>query len=105
LFDEEAARKNEAWLKEHEHAPVATTSSAATVQSNTNAPFIIPAALLQQYPALAGLDWREFSALMSDKEEAYSGRSAFDSHNGAASTLANRHAPLPSSTHPDTNHE
>jgi hypothetical protein len=79
FFDEEAAREKEAWLKEHEQAPVATTPSAVTVQSNTNAPFVIPAALLQQYPALADLGLTSLHvASTPPDEEAYGDRSAFD---------------------------
>jgi hypothetical protein len=79
FFDEEAATRKEAWLKEHGKAPVATTSSAVTVQSNTNAPFVIPAALLQQYPALADLDLTSLHvASTPPDEEAYGDGSAFD---------------------------
>ena len=38
----------------------------------------LPAAILQQYPALAGLDWNSLPQGPPPDEEAYSGRSSFD---------------------------
>lgn len=42
----------------------------------------LPAALLQQYPALAGLDWGSIPHGPPPDEEAYSGRSSFDASSG-----------------------
>lgn len=42
----------------------------------------LPAALLQQYPALAGLDWNSIPQGPPPDEEAYSGRSSFDASSG-----------------------
>lgn len=42
----------------------------------------LPAALLQQYPALAGLDWGSIPQGPPPDEEAYSGRSSFDASSG-----------------------
>lgn len=42
----------------------------------------LPAALLQQYPALAGLDWGAIPQGPPPDEEVYSGRSSFDASSG-----------------------
>jgi hypothetical protein len=42
----------------------------------------LPAAILQQYPALAGLDWNSLPQGPPPDEEAYSGRISFDTFSG-----------------------
>lgn len=42
----------------------------------------LPAALLQQYPALAGIDWSNVPQGPPPDEEAYSGRSSYDASSG-----------------------
>lgn len=42
----------------------------------------LPAALLQQYPALAGIDWGSMPQGPPPDEEVYSGRSSFDASSG-----------------------
>ncbi|KAK4959576.1 DNA-binding transcription factor, partial [Elasticomyces elasticus] len=44
----------------------------------------LPAALLQQFPALAGLDWAQMGqGPVDDVDEVYSGRSSFDAAAGS----------------------
>lgn len=42
----------------------------------------LPAALLQQYPALGNIDWNALPQGPPPDEEAYSGRSSFDASSG-----------------------
>jgi hypothetical protein len=61
LVDEEAAKRQEAWFQEQQQAKIVTgsvaLSSMAQPYQDPMHNFQIPAALLHQYPALAGLDW------------------------------------------------
>jgi hypothetical protein len=61
LLDEEAAERRKAWLEEQEQMRVAATSSSMQSHHIAPLPIIIPAALLRQYPALAGLDLNALS--------------------------------------------
>lgn len=81
LLDEEAAERQKAWMEEQAQSQVAAGYVAP--QPLVNAPVVdlmggfLPAALLQQYPALAGLDWNSIPQ-GPPPEEDYSGRSSFD---------------------------
>ncbi|KAK3071046.1 DNA-binding transcription factor [Teratosphaeriaceae sp. CCFEE 6253] len=86
LLDEEAAERQRAWLEEQQQAQVAAGLVAPQpllqqpqmdVLSN-----FLPAALLQQYPALAGIDWNAMPQGPPPDEEVYSGRSSFDASSG-----------------------
>jgi hypothetical protein len=87
LLDEEAAERQKAWLEEQQQAQVA--AGLVAPQPMMAQPHVdmmnnfLPAALLQQYPALAGLDWNSLPQGPPPDEEAYSGRSSFDA--GASS--------------------
>ncbi|KAK4549720.1 hypothetical protein LTR36_005021 [Oleoguttula mirabilis] len=81
LLDEEAAERQRAWMQEQQQSQVAAGLVApqpmlSMPQTDMMGNFL-PAALLQQYPALAGIDW---SAVPSGPppEEGYGGRSSFD---------------------------
>jgi hypothetical protein len=86
LLDEEAAERQKAWLEEQQQAQVAAGLVApqpllAQPHMNMMDNFL-PAAILQQYPALAGLDWNALPQGPPPDEEAYSGRSSFDASSG-----------------------
>ena len=86
LLDEEAAERQKAWLEEQQQAQVAAGLVApqpllAQPHMNMMDNFL-PAAILQQYPALAGLDWNSLPQGPPPDEEAYSGRSSFDASSG-----------------------
>jgi hypothetical protein len=60
LLDEEAAERQKTWMEEQQQAQVAAGLLPLPITQPHQDPvhnFQIPAALLQQYPALAGLDW------------------------------------------------
>ncbi|KAK3673840.1 DNA-binding transcription factor [Recurvomyces mirabilis] len=85
LLDEEAAERQRAWMEEQQQAQVAAGLVAPQPmldQPHMDLNNFLPAALLQQYPALAGIDW---SSVPQDPpiDEEYSGRSSFDA--GASS--------------------
>jgi hypothetical protein len=86
LLDEEAAERQKAWLEEQQQAQVA--AGLVAPQPMMAQPHVdmmnnfLPAALLQQYPALAGLDWNSLPQGPPPDEEAYSGRSSFDASSG-----------------------
>jgi hypothetical protein len=86
LLDEEAAERQKAWLEEQQQAQVA--AGLVAPQPMMARPHVdmmnnfLPAALLQQYPALAGLDWNSLPQGPPPDEEAYSGRSSFDASSG-----------------------
>ena len=85
LLDEEAAERQKAWMEERQQAQVA--AGLVAPQPLMNQPHVdmmggfLPAALLQQYPALAGLDWSSIPQGPPPEEE-YSGRSSFDASSG-----------------------
>jgi hypothetical protein len=85
LLDEEAAERQKAWMEEQQHAQVA--AGLVAPQPLMNRPQVdmmagfLPAAILQQYPALAGLDWNNIPQ-GAPPEEDYSGRSSFDASSG-----------------------
>lgn len=86
LLDEEAAERQKAWMEEQQQAQVAAGLVAPQPLMQQPQQFdmsgtFLPAALLQQYPALAGIDW---SAMPQGPppEEDYSGRSSFDASSG-----------------------
>ena len=98
LLEEEAAERQRAWMEEQQQAQVA--AGLVAPQPIVDAPQIdmtntfLPAVLLQQYPALAHIDWNAIPPTSSSQggntgagnggiEEDYSGRSSFD---GAASS-------------------
>lgn len=83
LLDEEAAERQKAWMEEQQQAQVAAGLVApqpvmAQPQMDLLGSFL-PAALLQQYPALAGLDWNSIPQGAPPDEEVYSGHSGRDS--------------------------
>ncbi|KAM0715654.1 hypothetical protein Q7P37_009152 [Cladosporium fusiforme] len=86
LLDEEAAERQRAWMEEQQQAQVA--AGLVAPQPMMPQPHMdmmnnfLPAALLQQYPALAGLDWGSIPQGPPPDEEAYSGRSSFDASSG-----------------------
>jgi hypothetical protein len=87
LLDEEAAERQKAWFEEQQQAQVAAGLVApppiAQPHLDPMHNFQIPAALLQQYPALAGLDWNALNQQgPPPDEEGYSGRSSFDASSG-----------------------
>ncbi|EMC97639.1 hypothetical protein BAUCODRAFT_130739 [Baudoinia panamericana UAMH 10762] len=82
LLEEEQAERQKAWMDEHAHAQAAAGFVAP--QPMLNAPqmdMLFPTALLQQYPALAGIDWNAMPQGPPPEEE-YSGRSSFDASSG-----------------------
>ncbi|TKA83043.1 hypothetical protein B0A55_00857 [Friedmanniomyces simplex] len=86
LLDEEAAERQRAWMEEQQQAQVAAGLVAPQPllqqpQMDVLGNFL-PAALLQQYPALAGIDWNAMPQGPPPDEEAYSGRSSFDASSG-----------------------
>lgn len=87
LLDEEAAERHKAWMEEQQQAQVAAGLVAPPPMISQPQPVdlmggFLPAALLQQYPALAGLDWNAMPQGPPPEEEAYSGRSSFDASSG-----------------------
>ncbi|KAI7352784.1 hypothetical protein KC354_g11839 [Hortaea werneckii] len=94
LLEEEAAERQRAWMEEQQQAQVA--AGLVAPQPIVDAPQIdmnhtfLPAVLLQQYPALAHIDWNAIPSSQGNNgngaggiEDEYSGRSSFD---GAASS-------------------
>lgn len=91
LLDEEAAERHKNWLEEQQQQQLAAGMGAPQQQQQpvdmmSNA--FLPAALLQQYPALAGLDWSNIPTSASNgpeggEEDYISSRSSFDA--GASS--------------------
>jgi transcription factor CRZ1 len=86
LLEEEAAERQKQWMDEQHKAQlaqglVAPPPMIQQPQMEMMAGNFLPAALLQQYPALAGIDW---SAVPQGPppEEDYSGRSSFDASSG-----------------------
>ena len=87
LLDEEAAERHKAWMEEQQRAQIAAGLAAPPPMMSQPQPLdlmggFLPAALLQQYPALAGLDWNALPQGPPPEEEAYSGRSSFDASSG-----------------------
>lgn len=85
LLDEEAAERQRAWMEEQQQAQVAAglvapqpmlTQPQMDMMGN-----FLPAALLQQYPALAGIDWNSMPS-GPPPEEDYGGRSSYDASSG-----------------------
>ena len=86
LLDEEAADRQKAWMEEQQQAQVAAGYVApqpmmTQPQLNMMGNFL-PAALLQQYPALAGIDWNSIPQGPPPDEEYISGRSSFEASSG-----------------------
>lgn len=82
VLDEEAAESQIAWLEEQQQAQIAAglvapSPTIAQLHMDMTNNFL-PAALLQQYPALAGLDWNSIPLGPPPDEEAYGGRSSLD---------------------------
>lgn len=73
LLDEEAAEQRQAMWQEQQ-AQVAAGYPPMEPQMD-----FFPAAILQQYPALAGFDWNQQANI---PEEEYQGRSSFDASSG-----------------------
>lgn len=87
LLDEEAAERQKAWIEEQQQAQVAAGLVAPQPLMHQPQQFdmsgtFLPAALLQQYPALAGIDWNSIPQGNPAPEEDYSGRSSFDASSG-----------------------
>ncbi|KAF7194567.1 C2H2 finger domain transcription factor crzA [Pseudocercospora fuligena] len=87
LLDEEAAERQRAWMEEQQQAQVAAGLVAPQPVMGQPQPVdmmgnFLPAALLQQYPALAGIDWSNVPQGNPPDDEAYSGRSSFDASSG-----------------------
>lgn len=81
LLDEEAAERQRAWMEEQQQAQVpaglvAPQPMLSMPQTDLMGNFL-PAALLQQYPALAGIDWNAVPA-GNPPEDDYGGRSSFE---------------------------
>jgi hypothetical protein len=92
LLDEEAAERQKAWMEEQQNAQVAAglvvpQPMMAQPQIDLMGSFL-PAALLQQYPALAGIDWNSIPQGPPPDEDAYSGRSSFDASSYDASDMS-----------------
>lgn len=86
LLDEEAAERQRAWMEEQQQAQVAAGMVVpqpimAQPQMDMMGNFL-PAALLQQYPALAGIDWNSVPQGPPPDEDVYSGRSSYDASSG-----------------------
>ncbi|KAF2771356.1 hypothetical protein EJ03DRAFT_342386 [Teratosphaeria nubilosa] len=86
LLDEEAADRQKAWMEEQQQAQVAAGLVAPQPilqqpQMDMMGSFL-PAALLQQYPALAGIDWSSIPQGPPPEEADFSGRSSFDASSG-----------------------
>ena len=86
LLDEEAADRQKAWMDEQQKAQLAAgyvvpQQMPAQPQMDTMNNFL-PMALLQQYPALAGIDWSSIPQGPPPEEELYSGRSSYDASSG-----------------------
>ncbi|KAH9808843.1 Transcriptional regulator CRZ1 [Teratosphaeria destructans] len=86
LLDEEAADRHKAWMEEQQQAQVAAGLVAPQPmlqqpQMDMMGSFL-PAALLQQYPALAGIDWSSIPQGPPPEEGDFSGRSSFDASSG-----------------------
>jgi hypothetical protein len=66
LLKDEAAARRKAWLEEHQQSQIAAgllvPQKMTEPQGYMTDDFRVPAALLQQYPALAGLDWSALHA-------------------------------------------
>nr|POE62406.1 c2h2 finger domain transcription factor crza [Quercus suber] len=89
LLDEEAAERQRVWMQEQQ-------SQLSQQQGMMNAPqamlsqpqldpligSFLPQALLQQYPALAGLDWNSIPQGPPPEEGDISGRSSYDASSG-----------------------
>ena len=87
LLDEEAADRHKAWMEEQQQAQVAAGYVApqpmmpqpGSIDMMGN---FLPAALLAQYPALAGIDWSTVPQGPPPDEGDYSGRSSFEASSG-----------------------
>ena len=86
LLDEEAAERQKAWMEEQQQAQVA--AGLVAPQPMMHAPQMqdmmgnfLPAAILQQYPTLANIDWNSIPQGPPPDED-YSGRSSFDASSG-----------------------
>jgi hypothetical protein len=88
LLDEEADERQKAWLEERHLAGLVTPRPMTTAPYHDHMNNFLPAALLLQYPALAGLDWNSLPRGPPPDEEAYSGRSSFDASSGGESPSA-----------------
>ncbi|WPG98561.1 Hypothetical protein R9X50_00135300 [Acrodontium crateriforme] len=85
LLDEEAAERQKAWMEEQQQAQAAAGMTAPQQSMMPQIDMIgsfLPAAILQQYPALAGLDWNSIPQGNPPNEDDYSGRSSFDASSG-----------------------
>lgn len=83
LLDEEAADRQKAWMEQQQQEAQVTAGLVAP-QPIMQQPQVdllanlFPAALLQQYPALAGIDWSSLPQGPPPDDEVYGGRSSFD---------------------------
>ncbi|CAK4033067.1 Transcriptional regulator CRZ1 [Lecanosticta acicola] len=86
LLDEEAAERQKARMEKQQQAQVA--AGLVAPQPMMNQPQVdmmtnfLPASLLQQYPALANIDWNAMPQGPPPDEDAYSGLSSFDASSG-----------------------
>lgn len=87
LLEEEAAERQKAWMEEQRQQEAQVTAAGLVPQPLVNQPQMdmmgnfLPAALLQQYPALAVIDWNSVPQ-GPPPEEDYGGRSSFDASSG-----------------------
>jgi transcription factor CRZ1 len=83
LLDEEAQERQRNWLESQQAQQQPDPSQMGMLQPNmgqpTGMPAFLPAAILQQYPALAGMNW-EGAGPGGDDD--ISGRSSFDASSG-----------------------
>jgi len=85
LLEEEANERQRAWMEEQQQAQVA--AGLVAPQPMLQQPQMdmmnnfLPAALLQQYPALANIDWSTVPQ-GAPMDEEYGGRSSFDASSG-----------------------
>lgn len=70
LWDKEATRSQKAWMEDQQRVEALQTRMPQLDINTTNN--FLPNAILQQYPALAGLDWGSIPQSPPPDEEAYS---------------------------------
>ncbi|OAA64054.1 C2H2 type zinc finger protein [Cordyceps fumosorosea ARSEF 2679] len=82
LLDEEMIERQRQWQEQRMQQDMAMTGPGMAIDANTGYPvdnngnYALPAALLAQYPALAGMNWS--APEMAGMEDDLSGRSSFD---------------------------
>lgn len=85
LLDEEAVERQRLWQEQHMQNMAQNMQQPQSIAMDVNGfpmtadgGFTLPAALLAQYPALAGLSWNDLPQEDVGMEEDLSGRSSFD---------------------------